>query len=154
MNSDLNPERPSSYAMDRPPDGQPDTLAQAFEDLMRVGSARIKGMESVVYDAALRAERGSCPEADVWLQFANGDATSPGAEEMLAHAAACGGCAKRLRQSLLLLEAEASAEELAEVASLASASGEWKMRIAVELARTRQRASRGRPASWYLWAGA
>jgi tetratricopeptide (TPR) repeat protein len=154
MNSDLNPERPSSYAMDRPPDGQPDTLAQAFEDLMRVGSARIKGMESVVYDAALRAERGSCPEADVWLQFANGDATSPGAEEMLAHAAACGGCAKRLRQSLLLLEAEASAEELAEVASLTAASDEWKMRIAVELARTRQRASRGRPTSWYLWAGA
>jgi tetratricopeptide (TPR) repeat protein len=72
----------------------------------------------------------------------------------MAHAAVCGTCAARLRQSLTLFAGEASQEESAEISGLASASRDWQHRFSVELARTPHRGARGKAMGWYLWAGA
>jgi tetratricopeptide (TPR) repeat protein len=105
-------------------------------------------------ETAQAGELGPCPEPGEWLRLVNGEAHPPQEDELMAHAAACGPCAARLRQGLRLLSAEVSAEESAELAALASASDEWQSWLAAGLARTPRRTAHGKPLGWYLWAGA
>ncbi|MGB7549726.1 MAG: CHAT domain-containing protein [Terracidiphilus sp.] len=96
---------------------------------------------------------GACPEPGEWLRLANGETPAVGGDALLAHAAVCAHCLARLRQSRHLLSADASPEESAELGQLASASAEWRHRLAVELAHTPSKAR-----TWFsgplLWASA
>jgi len=53
-----------------------------------------------------------------------------------------------------ILEEEASEEEAAEVAQLASAVPDWQRKLAIELARSPRKSLGGKTLSRYLWAGA
>jgi tetratricopeptide (TPR) repeat protein len=145
MSDELNPERPPDQPENRAPDGQDRALALALDDLLRGISARNSAPES---------EAGPCPKPDEWLRLADGKA-HPGDEMILmTHAAACGDCADRLRQSLHLTEDVANDEESAQIAGLASAASQWQSGLAGRLAQTpHQPARKMRPVS-YLWAGA
>jgi tetratricopeptide (TPR) repeat protein len=57
-------------------------------------------------------------------------------------------------ERLCAASTEASPEEAAEIAGLASASRDWQHNLAVELAHTPHRPARGKASRFYLWAGA
>jgi len=145
MSDELNPERPLDQPENRAPDGQDNALAQALDDLLGGISAR---------NSAPGSEADPCPEPDEWLRLVDGKTHPRDEMTLMTHAAACGNCAHRLRQSLHLPAKVASDEESAQLAGLASASGHWQGSLAARLAHTpHQPARRMRPAS-YLWAGA
>ena len=143
MKDELNPNRPS-----RPADGPEDALKKAFEELLE-GPSPHAGPSPAAAGAP-----GFCPQPGEWIRLASGEARPAEVDRLLAHAAGCGDCAARLRQSLRLFSAEATPEETVAAGQLASASPEWQHRAAVEFARTPCQPVRGRLARIYLWAGA
>lgn len=104
------------------------------------------------------ANGGQCPKPDEWLPLLGGEARladDANLDALLVHAAECGKCASHLR----MLTAEPSAEEAAELARLVSASSDWQMKLAAELACTpleRRRPvaiNRLKASKIYLWTG-
>jgi tetratricopeptide (TPR) repeat protein len=116
-----------------------------FEDLLR---EQPEGRDGPA------GEPGPCPELGAWVRLANGDVKPPEEDALMSHAAGCDICATRLHQCLTLLAGEASEEESAEIAGLASASQDWQAGLAVELARTPRRREQQKTTRTYLWAGA
>ena len=102
-----------------------DALARAFEELLQ-GPLPHQG------PAPAAGGAGSCPAPDGWARLASGEARPAETDTLLSHAAACAGCAARLRQGLRLFSEEPSAEEIDETAKLASASADWQRQMAVE----------------------
>ncbi len=146
MNDDLNSKRPNTQ-----PDASPgDGLAHAWEDLAAMSSSRAEGRPANAGSASLPGA-GACPEPGEWLRLAQGEAPAAEGDALLAHAAVCGRCLARLRQSGNLLSADASPQESSELGQLASASAEWRHRLAVELAHTPSKA-RTRFSGPLLWA--
>jgi len=123
-----------------------DALARAFEELLQ-GPLPHQG------PAPAAGGAGSCPAPDGWARLASGEARPAETDTLLSHAAACAGCAARLRQGLRLFSEEPSAEEIDETAKLASASADWQRQMAVELARTPHKPARPRAQRNYVWAG-
>jgi len=157
MKNDSNPNRPS--------DTSADPLARALEELME---NRLSQGLTPEWTRTSASGVGQCPKPDEWLLLVGGKpelADDASMDALLAHAAECGKCATHLR----MLTAEPSEEEAAELAGLVSASSEWQMKLAAELARTpRQQLvpikmgptrmgpveiSRLKASRIYLWAG-
>src|ERR1035437_4729930 len=89
MKDELNPNRPS-----RPADGPEDALNKAFEELLE-GPSPHAGPSPAAAGAP-----GLCPQPGEWIRLASGEARPAEGDRLLAHAAGCGDCAARLRQSL------------------------------------------------------
>jgi tetratricopeptide (TPR) repeat protein len=130
MKNDSNPKRPS--------DSSADPLARALEELME---SRLSQGLAPQWMGTSALDGARCPEPDEWLALLGGEAgladnsrlaNDANLDALLAHAAECGKCAAHLR----LLTAEPSEEEATELAGLISASPEWQMKLAAELART------------------
>ena len=148
MSEDFKPKRPSD-----PPEG---ALAQALAELMEGRSFRVEATHQETANSALPDAEAGCPESGEWSRLLSG-AGRPTDEAritaLFSHAAQCGACAARLRY----LSFDASAEEVAEIARLNSASSEWQSNLAAKLARTPHRAhfqQAGKRTRFYLWAGA
>ncbi len=143
MKDDLNPNPPAG-----PAEPLEDPLQRAFEELL-TGLSPADQLSLPVADTP-----GSCPVPAEWIRLASGGALPAELDELLAHAAGCDTCAERLRESLSLFSAPASAQETADATELASTTPFWQRRMAVELARTPVKLTRGRAARIYLWTGA
>lgn len=156
MNDDLNPDGPRNLPED--------ALKKALDELIEGRSSRAETPreENAGFPGSAP---GSCFELGAWLLPSGGQAdpegsasaaqraNAPNLDALLAHAAECPFCAEQLRG----LFADASPEEAAEVAALASAGSDWQRKLAAQLARTPHRAEdrgRMRARPFYLWAGA
>jgi CHAT domain-containing protein/tetratricopeptide (TPR) repeat protein len=96
----------------------------------------------------------SCPDPGDWIRLAGGDTSAEESEGFLAHAACCSDCARRLRLGILVHSGKVLPEEEKEIGRLASASREWQLRLACEMARKAQHRGRLAPARIYFWTGA
>jgi tetratricopeptide (TPR) repeat protein len=167
MNEDLNPNR-----LENLPD---DALKKALEALIDSRSSGAATPSEYATAAKPAGAAGRCPDLGAWAMLLNGEeervetakaanlAGAPNLDALLAHAAECHACADRLRTFF----AEASPEEDAELANLASASEDWQHNLAAQLASsprpTLYAVSGNRPADIrpatkrthrsYLWAG-
>jgi hypothetical protein len=151
MNDELNPNDLPNQPTDHPPDGRGDALRQAIADLIMEASAPSRAaLSDAVDEDSTEVEPGSCPDPGEWLRLAGGEVWQPREDSLMAHAAACDTCATRLRRSLVLLAAEASEEESAELVLLASTSPDWRYRLSARLARTPRRSPKGSRTGWYL----
>ena len=175
MNENINPNR-----LENLPD---DALKKALEALI---DGRSSGAATPSADAPVAATAamptniaGRCPNLGAWAMLLGSEeervetansanaanlAGAPNLDALLAHAAECQPCAELLRT----LYADASPEENAELANLASASEDWQRNLAAQLASTprptlysvqRNRLVANGPAvkrthRSYLWAGA
>ncbi len=156
MKKDSNSDRPAELPTENYPDRQRKTLAQAFEDLVRRSSAwgSVREAGASDGDATQPGKLGACPDPGDWPRLVSGEVHPPNEEALMAHAAACGECAERLRQSLHLLDAEPSPEEFTEIAGLASSSSDWQRRLAAKLAGSSHRQKPSGRARAFVWAGA
>src|SRR5271166_5396670 len=118
MKDDLNPNRPADTA--EPPEG---SLQRAFEELLE-GLSPGDRLTPAVADPP-----DPCPEPGQWVLLASGDALPAELDELLVHAAGCGSCAARLRESLSLFSAAPSAEETASAGGFASGTPFWQRRM-------------------------
>ena len=155
MKEDSSPDRTAELSTENTPDRQREDLAQALDDLVRRSPfcAPAHGL-GASHGAAQPNDLGACPDQGEWLRLVSGEVHPPDEEALMVHAAVCGRCAQRLRQSLRLLDAEPSPEESTEIAGLASGSSDWQRRLAVRLARSSRRQEPNGRARAYVWAGA
>ena len=156
MKDNLNPGIPVNGSPD-PPDGGlgQAVLACGLEELLE---RKISAESPDTLFASAHA-LGPCPDPGEWLRLATGELDSPHANAadataLLAHAAGCRVCARRLRQASRLFAPEESAEENAELDQLRSDSPQWHLQLAAELARTPLQPAPRKAQRWYLWAGA
>ena len=151
MSEDVNSNQPAGSAAGDPGDA----LTQALEALAAMSPARTgRSPEgSSTGDAGLGDAR-RCPEPGEWIRLAGGGVHAEENDALLAHAAVCGVCLARLRESQRLLSQEASPEETEALQQFASATPQWQHRLAVELALTPRKG----PSAWrtrsLLWASA
>jgi tetratricopeptide (TPR) repeat protein len=129
-----------------------DELDATLEELL---AARKSG-EPIRYSAgefaSAAGEQVPCPQPEEWLRLASGETDEAAVAPLLAHAALCRDCGRRLRLSIRVRNEDFTAEEAAEIGNLESASAEWQSRFAKQLARTpRHGAKTFRRA--YLWMG-
>ena len=144
MKIEKQPNRPNEGAAEL----HPNALSQALEELLR-------GQAPVLPEAGGPvAPTTACPMQGEFLRMAIGETRPAEIDALMAHAAVCGNCAARLRQSMRLLGEDPSSEETAEIGNFVLASGDWQRQLAVELARTPHRSVRGKTFGWPLWAGA
>lgn len=130
MTDDLNPAYPS-----RPPDANPDELADALNHLRAMASFReVAGLGQSNPPGALHS--GPCPDLTDWLSLATGETDAATKEALLAHASLCATCLARLRACQRALTPEISSAETRELENFASATPQWQHRFSVELART------------------
>jgi tetratricopeptide (TPR) repeat protein len=158
MKDDSNPNRPGSLSED--------ALKKALDELIEGRLSRAGTPEEGAPGLAPAITPGPCPEPGAWPLLLSGEARlaetanvalpadAASFDALLVHAAQCSACAERLR----MFYADASPEEAAEIAGLASASGDWQHNLAAELALTPHgaflRLARKRTPRFYLWAGA
>jgi len=158
MTENFNPKRPQGSSPSQgsaPQDSSQDALAQALESLIEDGT--LSGESSS--RAAVSDSKSDCPSPDEWIRLAMGDARSAQVASLMAHAALCRTCAAQLRQSQRLFAEEASPEESAAAAALASSSPQWQHELAFKLANTSiknapARRAWGKTARFVLWPGA
>lgn len=100
-----------------------------------------------------RFEAGSawtCPDIGTWIGFATQKFSGKGAEDLLAHASICSECLTKLRMSRRILDENPTAEENEALSKLASTSGAWQRKMAVELALTQYGEPKARRPFFFL----
>jgi tetratricopeptide (TPR) repeat protein len=146
MNDNFIPNCPTGSAED--------ALERALEKLIAGLLPNGESPVAELPDASLSGASSAYPEPDEWTRLASGEARPAEVDALLAHAAVCRGCSARLRLSLRLFSTEASPEEAAETAKLASASPDWQRQLAIRLARTPVHSQHGKTARLLLWPAA
>ena len=146
MSEDLSSNRQADSASGRPRD----ELSQALEELL--AGAPHSG-DTRPGDGASLSLKGAeeCPEPGVWLGLASGATSATEADALLAHAASCAACVKRLRQGQQIFTQGASNEEAAELTQFASSTPQWQHRLAVELAHTPMPEAARKKRPLFLW---
>jgi CHAT domain-containing protein len=157
MTEDFNPDPTSGGGQAGPAHALPDALERLIRsrppDGLRLKAIRTSAGGST-HTFALSAEQPEpCPEPGSWALLLGdevGPAEQPGMNRLLAHAAACGPCAQRLR----ILAAASSPAETAELAYLASSGPSAQDRLAAALARTPHQPAHKAAVRVYLGMGA
>ncbi len=156
MNEDFNPGQLPENA----PGNSGNRLSSALEGLIQERSTRVghPAPEGAQPDSeGTQAAPGLCPEPGEWALLLADEpppAESHRINALLAHAAGCSACAERLRPLPSDMLADASAEERAFLAGLASASIQGQRKLASQMARTPRRIVSRRTPRLYLWTGA
>ncbi|MGO9434672.1 MAG: CHAT domain-containing protein [Terracidiphilus sp.] len=145
MNRETDPNPKASPAAEN----SDERLAQALEVLVANAPFRHSAQGNQVSGFTSPAA-GPCPEVGDWLRLAGEDLPAARKEALLAHAALCTGCLRRLRESQSVFAEDTSPEEAAELKQLASTTPQWQRRLALELAQTDHRSQHA--ASWLRFA--
>lgn len=149
MNHDFQPD--ATPSLTPPQYGEDQTIARAFEAMV---SGKAEAWQSFDAQTATPVRVGTpCPEPGDWLRLACKELSDAEMDPLLAHAGHCRDCAARLRLSLQVLTAEATAEEAEEIRLLELQSTDWTRRLARDLAQTPRRTRSRWQGTQYLWAG-